>query len=249
MDKNILHQLSLQNGGNDAITFWVIVLCTAFFTVYWFIFDSKKIKDWFYKKYPTRQAAINHIIFTKIAGFVLMGLLPLFVFTILLPQYSVADYGISFSKGTNVLSLYWILGLSGIILVLNWFAARRPKTFSIYPQIRVKEWDYSLIGLYSVAWSLYLLGYEALFRGFLFFPLVKTLGVVPAIAVNIALYATTHIPKGLDETIGAPILGFVLCLITVQTQTIWVATVVHIVLALSNSLIALRFHPEMVIKR
>ena len=32
-------------------------------------------------------------------------------------------------------------------------------------------------------------------------PLIDPLGMWPAIAINIALYSATHIPKGLDETI------------------------------------------------
>ena len=42
----------------------------------------------------------------------------------------------------------------------------------------------------------------------------------PAIAINIALYSATHILKGLDETIGAIPLGFVLCLLTISSGTI-----------------------------
>ena len=65
-----------------------------------------------------------------------------------------------------------------------------------------------------LGWAIYLFGYEFLFRGILLFPLAETVGVWPAIAVNIALYSATHIPKGLDETLGAIPLGLVLCWLT-----------------------------------
>lgn len=230
---------------SDIITFVTIVGSTFFFSVYWFIFASDKIKTNFYKKYPNNdEGTIRHVLFTKYAGFILMGLAPAVVFLILFPQYTLSDYGIAFGKGTDLLTLYWCLGLGIPIIIMNYFAAQRPKTFSMYPQIRAKEWDRSLIIRYSLGWCLYLFGYEFLFRGILFIPLIDTLGVWPAIAVNVALYAATHIPKSLDETIGAAPLGFVLCLITLQTGTIWVAFVVHVFLALSNSLFALKFHPE-----
>ena len=45
-------------------------------------------------------------------------------------------------------------------------------------------------------WFLYLFGYEFLFRGVLLIPLIDPLGMWPAIAINIAVYSATHIPKG-----------------------------------------------------
>lgn len=229
----------------DISTFFTIVASTAFFAAYWFIFASEKIKAKYYSKFPTNdEGTIRHVLFTKYAGFVLMGVVPAIVFSIVIPKFSLADYGLTFHSETNLTTLWWTLGLGAVIIPMNYFAARRPKTFGMYPQIRAKFWDKPLIFKYSLSWCAYLFGYELLFRGFLFIPLVDTLGVWPAIAVNIALYVATHIPKGLDETIGAAPLGLVLCLITLQTQTIWVAFVVHVFLALSNSLFALKFHPE-----
>ncbi|MBL7827610.1 MAG: CPBP family intramembrane metalloprotease [Saprospiraceae bacterium] len=229
---------------NDLLTFLTILLSTFFFSAYWFIFASEKIRDRFYRNYPGEEGTIRHVLFTKYAGFVLMGIVPAIVFLLLFPQYSLSDYGISFSKGTNLTALYWTLGLGALIIPMNYFAARRPKTFSMYPQIRAKEWDLPLILRYSLGWCVYLFGYEFLFRGILLIPLVDTMGIWPAIAVNTALYSATHIPKGMDETIGAAPLGLILCLITLQTGTLWVAFLVHVFLALSNSLFALKFHPE-----
>jgi membrane protease YdiL (CAAX protease family) len=90
-----------------------------------------------------------------------------------------------------------------------------------------------------------LFGYEFLFRGVLLFPLVEAIGLWPAIAVNIAIYSATHIPKGLTETIGAIPLAIVLCLIGVQTGNIWVAVFVHIAMAWTNTLITFKKHPDM----
>ena len=97
----------------------------------------------------------------------------------------------------------------------------------------------------ALGWTIYLFGYEILFRGILLFPLVTEFGVWQAIAVNVALYSATHIPKGLDETIGAIPLGIVLSLLTLQTGTIWIAFLVHVTMALTNSFTALKHHPEM----
>ncbi|MBK5277375.1 MAG: CPBP family intramembrane metalloprotease [Bacteroidia bacterium] len=222
-----------------------IVGSALFFILYWSLLSSERIRKYFYEEQSSDVGKIKYILFTKYSGLLILGVLPGILFYIVFPHYSLSDYGLSFSKGTSIISFYWILVLGFIILVMNRFAARREKAFLMYPQIRVKEWDGKLIVSYSIAWSAYLFGYELLFRGFLFFPLVNVIGIWPAISINIALYSISHIPKGLDETVGAILLGTVLCIATLQTGTIWVAFVAHVLLALSNSLFALKFHPEM----
>ena len=60
-------------------------------------------------------------------------------------------------------------------------------------------------------------------------------------------YIGAHLLKKLtdsDETIGAIPLGIVLCLLTATSGTIWIAFIVHVAMAWTNSITALRFHPE-----
>jgi membrane protease YdiL (CAAX protease family) len=136
------------------------------------------------------------------------------------------------------------LGLSVILIPLAAFSAKKPKNLVNYPQIRAKTWNNKTFRLNLFGWAIYLFGYELLFRGILLFPLVEAYGVWLAIAVNVALYSATHIPKGLDETIGAAPLGFLLCLLTLMAGNIWIAFLVHVAMAWTNSLTALKHHPE-----
>ncbi len=105
--------------------------------------------------------------------------------------------------------------------------------------------EYKMVRGNLAVWAVYLLGYEFLFRGVLLFPLVVEIGLWPAIAVNIALYKGTHIPYGLKITLGSIPLSIVLCLLSVQTGTIWIAFFVHTTIAWTNSLTALKHNPEM----
>ena len=141
-------------------------------------------------------------------------------------------------------SLAWIIGLSALLIPLVNFSAKKAKNLVNYPQIRSKVWTRKMVYMNALGWFLYLFGYEFLFRGVLLFPLIEPLGVWPAIAVNIALYSATHIPKGLDETIGAIPLGLVLCLLTLSSGTIWIAFFVHVAMAWTNTFTALKHNPE-----
>ncbi len=235
--------LSWQAG--DLTTFYPVVVATIGFTVYWFISKSDKIKSRFYTSNNEDQASIKHILFTKYMGFLWMGIVPMIISLIVLPQYALADYGLTINPDTTLTSIAWILGLCVLIVPIASISARNPKNFSNYPQIRAKEWKTSLKVKNALGWAAYLFGYEILFRGILLFPLVAEFGVWPAIAVNVALYSSTHIPKGLDETIGAIPLGIVLCVLTLLTGTIWIAFFVHLAMALTNSFTALKYNPDM----
>jgi membrane protease YdiL (CAAX protease family) len=234
---------------NTLISVLPIILSLVFFVAYWFTAQSDRIKASFYSKYDKDTASVKHIFFTKYMGFLLMGVSPTVIYLFFLPDYSLADYGLTILPKTSFFSVIWTLGLSALVIPLAYISAKKPKNLVNYPQIRAKVWTNKTVFINALGWFIYLFGYEFLFRGTLLFPLVDTLGVWPAIAINIALYSATHIPKGLDETIGAIPLGLVLCLLTLQSGTIWIAFLVHVAMAWTNSFTALKFHPDIHYKR
>ena len=222
-----------------------ILSTLVFFSIYWFTSKSKKIKAIFFNKYDHDQASLKHIFFTKYFGFFSMGIFPTIICLFYLPDITLEKLGLTFIIETSLFSLLWILGLSVLIIPLVYFSAKKPKNLLNYPQIRAKVWTKKMLFINALGWFLYLFGYEFLFRGVLLIPLIEPLGMWPAIAINISLYSATHIPKGLDETIGAIPLGFILCLLTISSGTIWIAFIVHVVMAWTNTFTALKFHPEM----
>lgn len=228
----------------DLNTFLPVVLSLVFFVIYWFTAQSEKIKAGFYARHVFDKASVRHIFFTKFFGFISMGVAPLLICMIFLTDKTTADYGLTIIPETTFFSIIWTIGLCVLVIPLAYKSATNPKNFVNYPQIRAKLWTKKTFYINALGWALYLFGYEMLFRGTLLFPLVDSIGVWPAIAVNIALYSATHIPKGLDETIGAIPLGLVLCLLTISSGTIWIAFFVHVALAWTNSFTSLKFHPD-----
>jgi membrane protease YdiL (CAAX protease family) len=229
----------------DTAIFLPIIISLVCFALYWFIAQSPRIKNHFYSKYDKDSASAKHILFTKYVGLLSMGVLSVITLFLAVPAYGFAEIGLTFYKESALETLYWIIGLSVLIVPLVYFSAKQPKNLVNYPQIRSSIWTKKLMFYNALGWAAYLFGYELLFRGVLLFPLADSLGVWPAIAINIALYSATHIPKGLDETIGAAPLGLVLCLLTLHTGTIWIAFIVHVIMAWTNSFTALKHHPDM----
>ena len=219
----------------DMVITLPMMLCLIGFTTFWFVSKATKMND----------GSVKNVLFTKYLGLFTMGIVPATIALILMPQYTLADYGLTYNAETTMTSLVAILILAALTMPLAFLSAKKPSHQVKYPQIREKNWTRSLVLKNSMGWSAYLLGYEFLFRGLLLFPLVDAFGVWPAVAINTAMYSVTHIPKGLDETIGAALLGVVLCLITLMTGTLWVAIVVHITMALTNSFSSIYHNPEM----
>jgi membrane protease YdiL (CAAX protease family) len=221
-----------------------IYLALIGFVCFWFVSKSERIKAYYFKKYTHDTAWLRFIYMTKWVGFLTMGLLPLLVLLLLNPSRNLAYYGLNFRSDTLLFNLVLTIGLAAILIPLAAFSAKKPKNLVNYPQIRAKNWDTKTFRYNLLGWAVYLFGYELLFRGLLLFPLVEAYGIWLAVAVNVALYSATHIPKGLDETIGAAPLGFLLCLLTLMAGNIWIAFLVHVAMAWTNSLTALKHHPE-----
>ncbi|MEN9699546.1 MAG: hypothetical protein RLZZ301_744 [Bacteroidota bacterium] len=221
-----------------------IYLALIGFIIFWFGSKSEKIKAYYFKKHNHDEAWLRFIFMTKWLGFFAMGLIPLLILCITDHSHSLSFYGLIPNTDTLLFSLLWTLGLSIIVIPLASFSAKKPKNLINYPQIRAKVWTKRTLVLNLFGWFIYLFGYELMFRGWLLFPLIESYGVATAIAINIALYSATHIPKGLDETLGAIPLGLVLCLLTIQSGDIWIAVLVHVAMSWSNSLTALKHHPD-----
>ncbi|MBK7129676.1 MAG: CPBP family intramembrane metalloprotease [Crocinitomicaceae bacterium] len=241
--------LDLSFSSSDMKVFVSVIVSLVTFTLYWFVAASPRIKKWFYTKYEADEASLRHIFFSKVFGFFSMGVLAAVTCLILVPEYNLEMYGLGWNGDTAFFSLVWICGLCLLVVPLAFFSAKKEKNWPNYPQIRSKIWTRRTVIMAAVGWFVYLFGYEFLFRGILFFPLVEVIGLWPAIGVNIALYSATHIPKGLDETIGAAPLGLVLCLLTLASGTLWIAILVHVAMAWTNCFTSLKYNPATNYKR
>lgn len=220
------------------------------FMIFWFTQGSKRLKEKLISKYGDERGQVKLVLYSKYLGSVSMGLFPLLVFLIAFPNTKMEDLGFGFNKDNMFTSLLWIAILGTVMVLILTLSSKSPNILAKQPEIRVKEWDHQLVVKTLLAWAVYLLGYEFLFRGLLLYPLLDSIGLWPAIAVNVVMYAGLHIPKGLDEAIGAIPLSVVLCLMGVLTGTFWISYIVHVAMAWTITLAALKNQTEMrIVKR
>lgn len=225
--------------------FLLAVFCVlAGFYAYYRITDSTSYAQWASRRFGHPQAA-GAVYLRRLAGVLLFAGPPLIAASLFKSEIIRHPF---FQKIQDPAVGYWTLGLAGLLIPFNFLASTKSKTLEVYPQIRDKEWGIPTLFTSALAWIAYLLAYEWLFRGVLFFSSLTVLGFWKATLFNIALYALVHIPKGRAEVIGSIPLGLVLCVATYQSGSIWVAFFTHVVLALSMEWITLYRHPEIQLK-
>lgn len=219
-----------------------ILFLIGFAFYFWLLYSREKVEAYFRSKVGYNKANIFYVGLEKFAGFVLMLILPLAALQ-LMGLYNANILGINFTNPQKVFTAWGILG--AIVLIVNLIRAGKSKNYMLYPQIRTQTWSISLLGYYILGWAIYLLGYEFLFRGLLFFSGIDIIPLWLNIAINCVLYALAHLPKGRLEIIASIPFGVVLCLVSYYTGNFWAAWLIHLTLALSNSLIAIKANPLM----
>jgi membrane protease YdiL (CAAX protease family) len=217
------------------------------FSIFWFTWQSDGLKKRLVDQFGKDEGSARLVIYTKILGGLTMAFLPAIIYLSAFPETKLSEFGWELSKETFFSTMLWGIGLSIVMFFVIAFNAKKESNLRYYPQIRAKRWTKSMLLWNLAGWTIYLVGYEALFRGVLLFPLVKHMGLWGAISVNIGLYAGTHIPKGLKETVASIPLCIVLCLLTIQVGNIWIAAVVHVVMAWTSELVSLKYNPDMVL--
>jgi membrane protease YdiL (CAAX protease family) len=222
-----------------------ICLLTAGFVTYHFLIHSNYLEGKFLKKWGEEKGHVFWIYFQRLLGMFVYGVIP--AGWLLLQKADFQEYGIAFRNGLD--TLCWTARLGMLVILISYFAAKTPANRAVYPQIRIAlPWKRRMLWGSALTWSGYLLAYEFLFRGYLLFSCERVMGSELAIVVNVAFYSLVHVPKGWKETIGAIPLGIVLCLLTLRTETIWIAFGVHVAMALSNEWFSLYFNRQIEVR-
>jgi len=178
---------------------------------------------------------VFHATFFRLTGFFCFGVIPFILFRTHEVEFDFLDI----EKEHLANTLFWTVILSAIAFTAGYVNVKISKT-SIYPQFQIEKWTPAYRLLTYSTWILYLTGYEFMFRGLLLFGIVEEFGYYSSIILNVVLYAIVHIPKGMKEALGCLILGPILCVVALHTETIFAPILIHISLCLSNEYFSIR---------
>ncbi len=220
--------------------FALIYTCLSFLAYWLLYFRAENRLDGYFQDAYSKN--LGFTIFHRLVGFLLFGLIPLFVGIFLLNEHW-KDLGLLLDYPKAFLA--WSAGVMIVLIPFNIQISKTAKNQGSYPQMRIQQWTPSLFILNAGLWILYLMGYEFLFRGMLFFSTLSAFGFWPAVLSNSVLYGLVHAPKGKGEVGGAFIFGIVLCLGCYYSGGFWFAFFIHGFQAIFNEFNAIRFNPEM----
>lgn len=161
-------------------------------------------------------------------GFVLLGVVPIVI--AMAHGISPRHLGLGSGRWPDVL-----FATGGLLIVSLPFVFRASRNLSMgdaYPEVVAPAWDRGLVAGNAATWGLYLLGYEALFRGFFLFSMEAAYGRSAAVAIVTLAYVFAHLPKDWRECAGTAPMGVFFAIAAFETDAIWAPYLAHVAVAL-----------------
>jgi membrane protease YdiL (CAAX protease family) len=169
----------------------------------------------------------------RVLGYLVIPMLVIAAF----PGQRIRDYYISPRGFFHHLPLY---GLMFALFIPVIYAASHTESFQhTYPFYRYTDRSTFDLVAWEAMYALQFLSLEFFFRGFILQGLRPKLGS-NAIFVMIVPYCMIHYGKPLPETLGAIGAGLLLGTLAMRTRSIWGGVVIHIAVAVTMDVLALR---------
>lgn len=124
--------------------------------------------------------------------------------------------------------------LAVVLLGASLPAAGKPAMLARYPDIRIRPFGGTWRVRSAAAWALYLLGYEAMFRGVLVAGLATVWDPVTAVVVHTAIYVLAHLHKPAAETVSCFVMGPVFAILAWWSDGFWAPWLLHVLIAVAN---------------
>ncbi|MDD4184858.1 MAG: CPBP family intramembrane glutamic endopeptidase [Candidatus Izemoplasmatales bacterium] len=214
-----------------------IVAYAFLYLTYYFFSDFPFVKKYRSRFQESSADFERSVYLRRTMGLILLGIVP-FVLALIFFDQPITSYGIGLPSGQY--AYLWFLIPTILLVMGSIFRSNKAIDTSYYPEVRKKTWTSRRHFVNAGFWAVYLLGYEFAIRGFVFFSSLYAFGLWPAVVINSILYSFIHIFKGFKEAYGAFFLGILFCLITYYTDSIWIAFIIHVSMAVINDIKAVK---------
>lgn len=174
------------------------------------------------------------------AAFVLLMLIPIVVMAID-PKQTVRGHGLGLGNwrlGLPVTVVFTLIMVA--VLTIPWPGVGqiyRMKMFdTYYPLFRLATRSWQLFVAYELAYALYFIAWEYLYRGYMVFTLERSMGKW-AIFVQMLPFAILHFGKPSVEALSSIFGGVILGWLAWKTRSFWYGVVIHACMAVSLDLL------------
>lgn len=172
----------------------------------------------------------------RVGGYVVIPMIVLAV----MPGERIADYHVSLRGFIRHLWVYILM--FALVLPLVILASTTDSFRATYPFYRLANRSQLDLWTWEALYAAQFVSLEFFFRGFLLHGLRRALGA-NAIFVMIVPYCMIHYGKPMPETFGAIGAGLILGTLALRTRSIWGGVLIHIGVAMTMDVLALRGCP------
>ena len=226
----------------ESLAVTAIVSVILLFFLYYYTANRKIAGAWLIRPlFPSIRNETSDFISFKLSGIIFTGVIPFILFLWIL---NLPPSRIGFVAGRTAAYWHILLILIIITLTVSYYSSKSPKIRVRSPELRLMDWYPKHVILAAGAWVLYLLGYEFLFRGVLWFLCFEAFGFWPALAVNLVLYSLVHLPQGVQMAVGTIPVGIIFCVLSHLTGSFLPAFIIHSFIAVSTEMFSLYHEPD-----
>lgn len=191
--------------------------------------------------FPAVSIETIEFISYKFTGILFTGIIPFIIFVLVI---KVLPSRIGLITGRIFHYWYLLVFLILITALISFTFSKSRKVQELSPELKIRNWYPRHVLLSVSAWLLYILGYEFLFRGVLWFLCSEAFGFWPAMLINLLLYSLVHLPQGNLVALGTLPVGIILCLLSQLTGSFIPAFLIHSLIAVLTDLFSLYHNPE-----
>jgi len=157
-------------------------------------------------------------------SFVLFCLVPVAIVKLWFRE-KLGDYGVLIKK--PLISIF--ITLLGIVVVTPaiYIGSKMPEFISIYPVVYNAGETPLLFLKSSVFYFLFYIGYEFIFRGFLFMGIKEDIGMWKALSVSLLATVLIHVTKPMTEMTLSILIGLIFPIIVNRLKSIWPVIIIH----------------------
>jgi membrane protease YdiL (CAAX protease family) len=233
--------------GDNKLTAEVLAFIAVFsvpfmFCLYYYFAKQKIFLNLLIRPlFPSGSIKTNEFISYKLTGILFTGIIPFIVFILIL---KVIPSTIGLVIGRTFQFWYLLVILIFFTAFVSFKLSKSRKVQEMSPELKIENWFPRHIVLSVSAWLFYILGYEFLFRGVLWFLCSEAFGFWPAMLINLLLYSLVHLPQGRLVATGTLPIGIILCLLSQLTGSFIPAFLIHSLIAVLTDLFSLYHNPE-----
>ena len=229
--------------GEAGATSWkigvILGVAALSLTLQEYIGDRGAFEAWFRPRGPDKYFELKGFAWWsswRVIGYVILPLTTI----ALLPREHIRDYHLS---PRGFIRHFWVYLTLFVLILPAVIAASTTASFRhTYPFYRMANRSHFDLWTWEAFYAAQFLSLEIFFRGFLLQGLRRAVGA-NAIFVMIVPYCMIHYGKPLPETLGAIFAGVILGTLAMRTRSIWGGVLIHVGVALTMDVLALRGCP------